>query len=175
MLFVALYRYLRILAARRWALIRRCLCSCTPCVFCSVFFPNVTIKRQLFDLRLRSNNYCIDILSYIIKSKFVWLIFNRVVFQEKLKWNLFETVRKQFKQSSVQLFINSDLVSSILIQRTCRGSGGGRRLFGQKGSKVKFQIRCSTWYSIAWEQCVQMTLGKLILNYLIKSNQNKLV
>ncbi len=35
----------------------------------SIFFPNVTIKRQLFDLRLRSNNYCIDTLNSIIKSK----------------------------------------------------------------------------------------------------------
>ncbi len=38
-------------------------------ILLSIFFPNVTIKRQLFDLRLRSNNYCIDILNNIIKSK----------------------------------------------------------------------------------------------------------
>ena len=38
-------------------------------IFLSILFPNVTLKRQLFDLRLRSNNYCIDILNNVVKSK----------------------------------------------------------------------------------------------------------
>ena len=36
-------------------------------IFCFLF-PNVTIKRQLSNLRLRPNNYCIDTLNRIVKS-----------------------------------------------------------------------------------------------------------
>lgn len=35
----------------------------------AVLFPNVTIKRQLFNFRLRSNHYCIDSLNRVLKSK----------------------------------------------------------------------------------------------------------
>lgn len=34
----------------------------------AVLFPNVTIKRQLFNFRLRSNRYCIDSLNRVLKS-----------------------------------------------------------------------------------------------------------
>lgn len=44
-------------------------------IFLSIFFPNVTLKRQMFDLRLRSNNYCIDILNNVIKSNYSHLFF----------------------------------------------------------------------------------------------------
>lgn len=39
-------------------------------ILLSILFPNVTIKRQLFNLRLRSNNYCIDILNEQIKTNY---------------------------------------------------------------------------------------------------------
>lgn len=35
-----------------------------------ILFPNVTIKRELFNFRLRSNKYCIDSLNRIIKCNF---------------------------------------------------------------------------------------------------------
>lgn len=35
----------------------------------TVLFPNVTIKRELFNFRLRSNRYCISSLNRVIKSK----------------------------------------------------------------------------------------------------------
>ncbi|CAF0854082.1 unnamed protein product [Brachionus calyciflorus] len=36
----------------------------------AVLFPNVTIKRELFNFRLRTNRYCIDSLNRILKSNF---------------------------------------------------------------------------------------------------------
>nr|APD26547.1 ATP-binding cassette transporter subfamily A member 3-like X1 protein [Brachionus koreanus] len=36
----------------------------------AVLFPNVTIKRQLFNFRLRSNRYCIDSLNRVLKTNF---------------------------------------------------------------------------------------------------------
>ena len=37
----------------------------------SLLFPNVTVKRQLFDLRLRTSNYCVDVLNDVIKSNLI--------------------------------------------------------------------------------------------------------
>ena len=34
-----------------------------------VFFPNVTIKREIFNFKLRSNRYCIDSLNKLFKCK----------------------------------------------------------------------------------------------------------
>ena len=34
-----------------------------------LFFPNVTIKRGLYNLKIRQNNYCITSLNNILKSK----------------------------------------------------------------------------------------------------------
>nr|UOU03314.1 ATP-binding cassette subfamily A3-like 1 [Brachionus rubens] len=36
----------------------------------AVVFPNVTIKRELFNFRLKSNRYCIDSLNRVLKSNF---------------------------------------------------------------------------------------------------------
>jgi hypothetical protein len=39
-----------------------------------IFFPSVTIKRGLFDLKIRDSNYCIGILNKIFKSKIFFYI-----------------------------------------------------------------------------------------------------
>ena len=38
-------------------------------IILSILFPNVTIKRQLFNFRLRTNDYCIYTLNRVIKGK----------------------------------------------------------------------------------------------------------
>jgi hypothetical protein len=36
-------------------------------IFCFLF-PNITIKRELFNFRIRNNNYCLDTLNRVLKS-----------------------------------------------------------------------------------------------------------
>jgi hypothetical protein len=39
----------------------------------TILFPTVTIKRELFNFRIRANRYCISSLNRVIKSMFLWL------------------------------------------------------------------------------------------------------
>ena len=37
----------------------------------AIIFPNVTIKRGLYNLKIRKNNYCIDTLNNLLTSKYI--------------------------------------------------------------------------------------------------------
>ena len=63
----------------------------------AIVFPNVTIKRGLYNLKIRKNNYCIDTLNNLLTSKHLYLIFDVFEFFKKIilknsswffqKWN----------------------------------------------------------------------------------------
>lgn len=47
-------------------------------ILLTILFPNVTIKRELFNFRVRSNKYCLDSLNSVIKSKLLLLNIYRI-------------------------------------------------------------------------------------------------
>ena len=61
----------------------------------ALIFPNVTVKRGLYNLKIRKNNFCINSLEYLFNSKYTFSMYFILIILKKYVFTFEKSLKKK--------------------------------------------------------------------------------